>query len=236
MVEENLVASLEKFGLSNNESKIYLAVLELGLTKVNEISRKTGIVRETTYGIINSLIKKGLISYVIKSGIKHFEASDPSKLKQILKEKEEIIQNILPSLNELKKSTPSKPKVEFYEGKDGMKTVIEDLLTANKEILAISSTKGLRQLFEFYFPGAVKRREELGIKVRMLSDDPPFSRKLLQSKKLPKNFEFNTATWIYNKKVAMISLNNKEPIGIVIEDEEINKTQRNTFELLWKLI
>lgn len=235
-MEEILIQNLERLGLSNSESKVYLANLELGQVKLNEISKKSGIVRETTYGIINSLIQKGLISYVIKSGIKHFEASSPSKLKQIIQEKEEIIKKIMPSLDELKKSTPSKPKVEFYEGKDGMKTVIENLLTANKEILAISSTKGLRQMFEFYFPGAVKRREELGIKVRMLSDDSPFSRKLVQSKKLPKEFDFNTATWIYNNKVALISLNKKEPIGIIIEDEEINKTQKQTFELLWKLI
>ena len=85
MVSEKLAKTLEQFGLRQNEAKVYLASIELGSSKVNEISKKAGIIRETTYGIINLLLQKGLMSYVIKSGVKYFEAAKPQKIKQILK-------------------------------------------------------------------------------------------------------------------------------------------------------
>ena len=113
---------------------------------------------------------------------------------------------------------------------------MEDLLTAKEEILTICSTKNLRKMFGYYFPNLVKRREEKGIKIRILSDDKPFSKKLIKGKILPKNFEMNTSTWIYNNRMAMVSFNQKEPIGIIIEDEEISRTQKGIFELLWSLV
>jgi len=51
---------------------------------------------------------------------------------------------------------------------------------------------------------------------------------------LPKSLNFTTATNIYGNKVAIISLE-KEPLGVVIENEDIVKTQKVLFNLLWKL-
>ena len=155
METHDISNTLEKFGLTKNEAIIYLASIELGSAKVNEISKKAKIIRESTYGILKSLIEKGLISYVIKSGIKYFEAAEPKKLKSILKEKEQLIDNILPELEILKKSQVPKPNIKIFEGKEGIKTIMEELLTSKEEILSIASNKNLKQLFEFYFPNFV---------------------------------------------------------------------------------
>ena len=236
MNEKEIISKLEDFGLSINEAKVYLASLTLGSSKVNEISKKTEIIRETTYGIINSLIQKGLMSYVIKSGVKYFEAANPIKLKQILKEKELQINEIFPVLNELKKSVIKKPKIEVYEGKKGLKTIMGDLLKSKTEILTIASNKNLKSLFEYYFPNFVKRRIKQGIKTKLLTDEKVLTKELIEYKYLPKSFDFKTANYIYKDKFAIISLSQKEPIGIIIEDKEIAKSQRNQFNLLWSLI
>lgn len=228
--------ALEEFGLSSNEGSVYLASLQLGLARVNEISKKSRLLRETTYGVINSLSAKGLMSYVVKSGVRYFEAAKPARLKQILKEKEEVINKVMPDLLGLGSAWISKPGVEFYEGKEGLKTVIEDLLNAKDEILGFVSTDNLREIFEFYFPNVVKRREKLGINVRLLTDGEPFSKFLVKSKILPKSFAFKTCMWIYNDKVTIVSLNQNEPIGVMIKDKDISFTQKNVFELVWKLL
>ena len=51
---------------------------------------------------------------------------------------------------------------------------------------------------------------------------------------LPEGFEFPTATYVYGNKVAILSLE-KEPVGIIIENEDIARTQGMVFELLWKI-
>ena len=237
MNKEEILDILQKFGLNEKEAKVYLSALELGSSRVNEISKKAGIIGETTYGIINLLLQKGLMSYVIKSGVKYFEAAEPQKLKQILKEKEQAIDRILPELKVLAKYNIKKPKVELYEGKAGLKTVMEDILkTKEKEILAITSNKHLKKILEFYIPNFIKRRIKLGIKIKVLTDEKVFTRKLIKYKYLPKEVEFKTANYIYDNKIAIISLTQKEPIGIIIENKEIADTQRNFFNLLWKLL
>ncbi|MBU2442745.1 MAG: helix-turn-helix domain-containing protein, partial [Nanoarchaeota archaeon] len=59
---------LEDLGLSEAEAKVYLALLETGSTLAGPIIKKTGLHRGTTYQILQRLIEKGLVSYVIKAG------------------------------------------------------------------------------------------------------------------------------------------------------------------------
>ena len=85
-----MIQELEKFGISKNEAKIYLLLLKRGSSKVNEIYEETKIQRTFIYEILNTLLEKGLVSYVIKSGVKFFEASSPEKIREILVESEMI--------------------------------------------------------------------------------------------------------------------------------------------------
>lgn len=236
MKKEELLHYLEEIGLNRNESKVYFASLELGLAKVNEISKKAGIIRETTYGIINSLVQKGLMSSVLKSGVRYFESAEPKKLKSIIEERLTVVKKIMPDLEEARRHEVSRPKIELYEGREGLKTVMEDLLTTKEELLTIASNKYLKKIFEFYFPQFVKRRVKLGIRTKLLTDDKVLTKELIEFKFLPKNYTFKTATWIYDNKVAMLSLSQKEPVGVIIEDTEIANSQRNQFHLLWSLL
>ena len=236
MNKEEILHYLEEIGLNRNESKVYFASLELGLAKVNEISKKAGIIRETTYGINNSLVQKGLMCSVLKSGVRYFESAEPKKLKSILEERLIVINKMMPTLEEVRKSKVDKPKIELYEGKEGLKTVMEDLLTSKKEILTIASNKHLKQLFEFYFPHFVKKRIKLGIKIKVLTDEKVLTTELIDYKFLPPDYKFKTATWIYNNKVAMVSLSQKEPVGVIIENTEIANAQKSQFNLLWLLL
>ena len=77
----------------------------------------------------------------------------------------------------------------------------------------------------------MRKREELGIKAKLIVDKKPPTRKLTEYKLIKKKFK--TSTVIYGDKIAIFSLNKKEPIGVLIKDKEIADTQRIVFDIMW---
>ncbi len=232
---------LKEFGLTEKEIKVYLACLKLGTALVQEIAKKAGTYRTYTYEILKSLKEKGLVSYVIKNRKQYFEVAQPEKLINILKEKESKIIKVLPDLKEIYQSSIEKPKVELYEGKEGLKTILDDIIRTKKEILVYGSTEKQLKILQFYFPNYIIRRIKTKIHTRVITEKSPWTieklktekKELRESKFIP-NIEFPTVTYIYGNKVAILSLE-KEIIGLIIENKAISDTQKQIFELLWKI-
>ncbi|MBI2581890.1 helix-turn-helix domain-containing protein [Candidatus Woesearchaeota archaeon] len=99
----DLQQGLKTIGLSEGESKIYLALLKIGSSTVAKITKEVKIHRTNVYDFLEKLLIKGLVNYVIKGGVKHFKATHPNKLHDYLKEKENVVSTILPNLTELAK-------------------------------------------------------------------------------------------------------------------------------------
>lgn len=240
MQETEINQILMEYGLNEKEAKIYLSNLKLGNAKVNEIAKEAKVLRETTYFILKSLIEKGLVSYVIKSGVKYFEAADPHKLIEILKEKETKISGILPDLLKLKKTIKEKPNVELYEGKSGLKTVIDDLIKTEEPIYTFSCTQSLIQKLQFYFPNYIKRRIKAKIPIKVLTEKTPETVRLKQTgrkelrevKFITKKYKFPNAIYIYGNKIALLDLE-KNLTGIIIKDLDLNKTFKAIFNIIW---
>ena len=233
---------LQEYGLSDNEIKIYLANLTVGNAKANEIAKKANLLRTTTYEVLKSLTSRGLASFVIKSGVKYFEATHPNKLINILEERKNRIKLILPELEIIRKSIREKPQVHLYEGKAGLKTILDDIINSKpKEILQLNSAK-IFQTLQFYFPHWIKRRVKHKIKTRILQQKVKITEKYRRSDKtelreikfLPKNFKINTANFIYKNKIAILTMKKEEVIGIIIENRDTVETQISLFEALWQ--
>ena len=235
---------LKRFGLTEKEIRVFLASLELGQTTVNEIAKKSNTFRTYCYDILKSLMEKGLVRYFIKSGVKYFEAVKPEKLITILHEKEDQIKSVLPELNALRATTVEKPKVEFYEGKEGIKTIHEDIIkTKPKEVLVYGNTEKHYEIMQWYFPRYVKERVKRKIKARVITEKTELTKEKIKSTEkeqlrrtrfFPEGFRFPTLKYIYGNKVAMISLG-KNIVGIVTENEAIAKGEAVAFELMWKV-
>jgi sugar-specific transcriptional regulator TrmB len=197
---------------------------------VQNIASFAGLNRTSAYDILNSLQNKGFVSCAIKSGKKHYMATQPSRLLSMLKVKEALVSKIIPELDAISASVSKRPNVEVYVGKDGLKTIFENILSESKQFSCIASKKHLFKLFKYYFPHFVDRRIKAGITVRIISDIQP------HDKKAPFRIikaDIKTATWLYNGKIAMISLEEKDPIGIVIDEKNFNHSQQMMFNLLW---
>lgn len=233
----NIQENLREAGLTENESKIYKALLELGPNQAGIISRKTGIHRRVVYDTTEMLIKKGLIGYILKNNKRFFSAADPKKILEIIKEKENIISEIIPELSEMFKKTKEKEETLFYKGKLGLKTVFEDQINTKKEILILGASSLAYEILEFYFKWFDKKRVKSKIKTKIIFNEKtkkriiPFS----EIKYLPQKYYSPLAINIYGDKVAIILWSKENPFAIVIKNEEIAKGYKNYFELMWRI-
>ena len=240
------LTSLTQFGLSEKEAKVYLACLELGDSVASDIALKSNLPRTLVYDILERLIDLGLISYSIRDNKKFFRASDPEELLRILHEKEEAINKVLPELKNLQKMKGVKrPKVEVYEGKEGMKAVMNDILRSGvNEFSAYGSSRSSLEVIPAFMEEWHKDRIKRRVIMKIIYNNTKEARekvrgrtqslKYVKYKFIPITLESPTATIIYGNKVVLQSWT-KEPFAVMIENEEMANNQKKYFEELWKV-
>ena len=225
---------LKEAGLTDNESKVYLALLDLGPSLAGQISRKTGLHRRTVYDVTEMLIKKGLIGYILKNNRRLFQASNPERILEILEEKQNLLQPLVDSLSEKFTKTKTKEETNFYKGKEGLKNIFQDQLSY-KEVLILGASSKAYEVLQFYFKWYDKARKEKRIKTRIIAQDKKIKRiPLAEIKYLPEKYQNPVSVNIYGDKTAII-LWASEPIAIVIKNKEVADGYKSYFELMWKI-
>lgn len=222
--------------LSEKEANVYMTLLRLGQSTAQEISNKAQLNRVTTYDILKSLQEKGYVSYVIISNVKHFEAADPKKFLHDLKVKQIRIKQALPKLEAIKHSIKKKPQVEMYEQIAGIKTILNDILEERKETLFIGSYKMIEKL-SYNFPNFIKRKRDRNMFSKVITTDTKEMRNYDTNKKFIElklvKEKFPVTKIIYADKVAYLTFEEQNSIGILIKNKQIAQTERLLFEMMW---
>jgi sugar-specific transcriptional regulator TrmB len=238
---EEIINTFRGLNLTEKEIKVYLTLLRSGTLGATQIAKLSKLNRITTYHILKELIEKGLVSYVIKSGIKSFKASNPKTIIEDLKEKENKFLEILPQLEALKESVLQHATMEVYEGKEGLKTIMNDWIITKKEIFGFG-TEELNNIMGNYFPNYVQRRVENGIKIKLLLENSKYAKEMqlkdkkeLRETKIINIDKITTGIYVYGNKVAFLTFEKNEPLGYIIEDKSLAKTIRIILELIWKI-
>ena len=237
---------LSFIGFTDKEINIYLSLLEIGKGTVAEIARKAGINRPTGYHILAGLESKGLVKVSGKEPKQEFVALSPDKIENLLLEKlkqdEERLHQARLLIPELKSihNVLERPKVMFYEGKDGLQKVYEDTLTSHEAIRAYASVEDIQPTLPHYFPEYYKRRTQKGIPIRAIFPESPDARERasLDSKEMRESlivpsekYGFHPEINIYDNKIMIASW--REKLGIIIESAEIADAMKKIFELAW---
>ncbi len=237
--------NLLQLGFTENEAKVYLALLEAGLSTITKIIFKTNLHKQIIYDNLQRLTAKGLVSYVIQSNRKYFQAVSPEKIKDILEEqkkeletKENLLEEILPQLLARKEESKSSSLATIYYGKKGLKSILEEILKQKEEVLSFGAEGKFKQLFGPYWENYNKRREKLKIRFRVLWNEKLRGKReqilYLDAKYISKEFDNPASTIIYGNKTAII-LWEEIPFAVLIESAKISQSYRVTFELLWKM-
>lgn len=235
------IAKLQDLGLTHNEALTYQALLSIGETKTGAIVKKTGLHRVLIYDALESLIKKGLASYVIKENIKYFQAADPSRLLDFLDEKKETAKSILPELDLLKKESISKQSVSIYEGIRGLKSAMNNMLNelSSKDDHYVFASGNMADVMGPYYSIYQKNKRKKKIMTKVIYDESfkkrgDITKVTYGDIKFYPLSNFPTDTWIYKDKVLIVTYTAKPPIAILIVSQETANSYKKIFLGFWK--
>lgn len=237
-------AVLLEIGLSEREADLYLRAIKHKEITASQIAKISYESRTHTYDTINNLIKKGLLTYVIKDNVKYFKAVNPERFLDYLREKEakireeeKSVKEIIPQLKEIQsKIGEEETKIEIYEGKEGLKSLLNGIVREGKDFVTWGATTKVKEYIpEFVIQKYLNERKKKNIKARQLftSFYGVLESPLSDNRTLPKEFASPTTTLVYGNKVA-IFLWTEVPKIILVESKELAKSYKSYFELLWK--
>ncbi len=247
----SIESTLEEIGLTKNEIKIYLALLELGLTSSGAIIKKTSIHTSKVYDGLERLSEKGLVTYIVKANIKHFRAVSPKRLldfledkKRKLEQQEKDVKEILPELELKKQLINDETEAEVFKGWKGMDTVyrmLRDTLKKGDINLVFGASKGEDESqVKLFFNKHLMLMAKKCIKQKIIYNENARGN-IQEQMKYPQLFEVryleNTTPAEINiwADKTMVVILRKVPTVILISDEKVTDSFRQYFEVMWKM-
>lgn len=229
---------LEGLGLSKGEIRVYLALIELGETKVGIVIEKAAMASSAVHNSINSLIEKGLVSYSKKGKIKYYRAVPPRQLMDFIDEKKKRLAEILPELESRQVLAKEKQEAEVFEGIKGVTAMLNILIEDARKgdeyfffAIDVEKNEEVQKFFRMY--DAKRKEKQLIVKGLAPKELKPLfeKRKVLKMKYV--SFPIPSNISICNDKTALFSWGEK-PVGYLIKSKQIADMYKSFFNKLWK--
>lgn len=239
----DLIAVLSGIGFDQNEALVYLSVLERGPSTVWEIAKQSGIKRPTCYVILDELEFRGYAGKTTDGKRAIYSVLSPRQLLQRVRTRQERFERALSELEGLASTAPSKPKIQLFEGVEGVKQAYLFTLDQPRgsELLLLGTSSVLETLADF-IPDYIAARTKQKLTARAILADTRANRsvkdrdkkearqtRFLQEDQFDPTLELN----IVGDTVLYIAHADRQPFATVIESASIAALQRQTFELLW---
>lgn len=243
-MELNLI--LKRFGLTDNEVKVYLKLLTLGESTASNLGKETHMERRTAYDVVNKLLEKGLLSFFEKDEKKFYRPLSPLRLLDILDEREDGLKKtrqefikVFPLLEKIAKEGEKELEVRVLEGKEGLRVLYMDEIKEGSLINLVCTTiDKSEELLKNFIPNFTRARVKRRIKMRIISTnkDVNFLKKykLTEVRFLPDEYTSPASMTIFRNKLGII-LWAEKPIVILIKNKEVADNFLKYFELMWKI-
>lgn len=242
--------ALETIGLGDKQVRVLLVLLQGSPMLASAVARATKLNRSTGYVILKELQGRGLASSTKESGVMRYQSIAPELLpgyierkREELAESKKEVEEMLPQIKLMRTKRGVLPKVQFFEGKEGLEQAYEDTIENNEEkmlrditgINAVYTT--LDQKFVNYY---LDKRSRLGIGGTTIvqegergektkADDEKFGR---TTKFIPAKFNFDGEVSIYGNKVALFSYAKDHPVALIVEDKTIAHMMKQIFDYI----
>ena len=230
---------IKQAGLTENESKVYLALLELGRSNVGKIAEKSRVHRTNVYDSLNGLEKKGLVKSDEDGKKKYFEASNPENLMSMIKKKQERLKSIIPELKLSMQLAPKKSQVHVYEGLEAFKSMLDHFLDVGKERLVLGAPNNAYVRILDFLKIYHERRIRLKIPMKQIYNFTAVDRAkylntmpFTEAKCLSEEYDSPVSTTVCGDEV-VITYWGEMPIFIHIINKEVADVYRGYFKLLW---
>ena len=233
---------LEDIGLTKAEISVYIALLELGRSSAGQIIERSQHQNSVVHRALNSLLTKGLISYVMEGKRKIYQATDPENFYDFIEDKKKRFEELLPELKKRQQFAKEKEKATIYRGVRGIREIYTILVNAKAdEYLTFGGgdrceefmgTLWWRSIHTKRIANKLPARQVFDETVRKFGNEMN-KRHLSKVRFLAKEFAQFQETVIVGDYVA-INVFTENAYGFLIKDKIVAEGYRKHFELLWK--
>lgn len=241
-----ITEKLEGLGLSEKESRVYLALLPYRDIGSSKLIRATGLHGQFVYDALAKLETKGLVRHVVQNGRKKFSANTPNRLLSLIEEKKIAAQALAKQLQS-RYAGEREQDVEIFQGDSAFVAQQFELLKRQPEGSTIdviaSETERYQATLEAEgsWDEYLRILREKNIKTRYLGAEKQRTR--LQALEKTQQWTFRIlpghATGLMNTDIwhDNITLNifGNPVLCITVSGKEIANGYREFFETLWSL-
>lgn len=235
-------------GMEPRDKRVYEALRELDRGSLRAIADLTGLNRGTVYEVIKKLTVLGLVSFTQTGERRHYVAAEPEVLLGLIRERKDQLQQLetqaseyIRALHRSGDSTSDNYFARFYEGDEGIATILRDVLNTTrgleKKEYRVISARAVSSFIYNNFKSFSRQRVKLGIFAWVIADNVPSESAPLSVRRqlLPAGRTLNGYVILYGGKTALISLGEANRLsGIIIEDPGITAMQESIFDQLWQ--
>lgn len=249
VIPDQLNTLLMNVGLTEKEATIYEVLLSCGMATASEIMEASGLKRGITYAVLYSLEKKKLITSFEKESKTCFQVEPPNRLMDLVEERKqqvEIMENsmkhVIKDLTSQYKLAVGKPTVQYFEGKEGLQKVFENIFSQKgAQVYGCANLRIVEQAVPTYIEkDIVPTRLKNDVTSYAIFNDETIARTLASKNQEQKRetifvdeqqYPMPAEIDVYEDKIAMLSFDKGEFIGLIIENKSLAETLRSVFKL-----
>ncbi len=232
----------KEIGFTDREIKVYLALIELGSTTIGPLSNKTRLQPSKVYETLEKLKDKGMISYIVVSKTKHFQASNPKEILEMLDEKKRQFKEVVEELEQKQKFASSQQIAIVHEGYKAFRALFNRIVDEIKKedyYWAFGFKEGYHEpTLANFFRNLHFNLAEKKIDDRLLGH-LSMRKEILKAHGDNHNYKIRFTN--HNTPVGVVIIKNKvinmfwgeRPTAIEVTSEEMNKQYQNFFLELW---
>jgi len=225
----------EVLNLDAKESKLFVALYKLSRASVNDLLKQTKIERRTIYDVLERLIQKGYVRYIVENKKRMYIPTDVNSIEEELKHKSQRFKELIPTIKGLKLDTGS-IDVEILTGKKGITMIFNEIVVSEKEHLAFGDVSKFVENTGFDTQNFLKRLKEKKVSEKIIYPEgkkilkiPKGQYKILNTKLVPP-----TPVIIYGNIVAIFLF--ADPVTIIrIDNAEVALSYKKYFNHYWSI-
>lgn len=246
---QKLVAYFKHLDVNEEQTYLYIYLLENGSSSVLQLSKGIGSGRTKLYPLLEDLANKQLVAIHERHYGTTYEALPVTSIEFLLNEREQRVANLranLPAvkstLQQLANQSPQSSKIIEYRGIDGLKQMNFNLSKASSEF-RVFELAGLDKHLGKHFAERMRQRfQAKQLTSYDLTNNPSrLSEPGIDSTRNqvryidPTIFSIEFETYIYDTVVGLLSYQNDDIFGVEIYNQKFAQQQRAVFDMMWRL-
>ena len=245
------IKQLKELGFTDGEIKVYGALIKLQKSTITKIIEHSGVSSSKVYLILDKLVHRGLVNYIMVDNVKEFHLANPENILDYIKKEKEKLQeaekNVQNLVLDIKQTIGSQiqESAHIYRGLAGLKAahlrLINELKRSEEYVFfSVEKSELEQEAVKLMFKSIHTRRDEIGVTARgiALPQLKHLYTKYLSSRKEYRirfyDLTINQGITIGKNRI-IIETAHPDAFAVEIISPKTAKSYKEFFNKIWKL-